>query len=104
MGQAELKLKVADLMLALAGVRTDMAGIQDELRDKDARIAELQAQADLKGRLTYRKPSYWVTDENGAEVGPHCQRCYDVDHKLVRLQDWGEQTLACMACGKTFAE
>ncbi|GEM_PF-1524111 len=49
----------------------------------------------------YEKPSYWVISEDKKD-GPFCQRCYDTDQKLIRLQGGSNDKWLCHACKSYF--
>ena len=60
-------------------------------------MRELEAKLQVKGKVEWRDPAYWVADGPQAN-GPCCQKCYDTEGKLVRLQDDRDGTYSCMAC------
>ena len=74
--QAETKLKLADRISTLADARVEVAGIQQELLEREEQIRELRKQLELKDALVYEAPSYWLHDESTKD-GPFCQTCYD---------------------------
>ena len=49
------------------------------------RIKALEDELKLKQQLNFDKSKYWL-DDGQTKDGPFCQRCYDVEKKLVRLQ------------------
>ncbi len=65
------------------------------------RVKKIEGELKIKGNVEYIKSSYWLNNEGAAKQGPYCQRCYDVDQILVRLQDWDDQWM-CKGCDKTF--
>lgn len=101
LAEAEQKLKLADLISALAEVKMELAEIQTLLTEKDARIRELSEALKISGNLEYEAPFYWRV-EDGQKDGPFCQKCYDADSKLIRLQKWGANAWKCVACGNVF--
>ena len=54
-----------------------------ELRDK---ISKLESTENVKQNLEFRDGRYYLKKEEGVEEGPYCQRCWDADEKLIRLQ------------------
>jgi len=62
-----------------------------ELKEKISRLEE-----ELKDRLVFEKGVYYLKEDDTKE-GPYCQRCYDKDTKLVRLQDDGDHWF-CYGC------
>lgn len=100
--RAELNLKLAELMAALGEARMEMGGLQMTLATAEGRIHEMERQLKVKSTLIYEPPAYW-TEENGRRDGPFCQRCYDAEGKLVRLQESnGVRALACRSCSSAY--
>ena len=95
--KAEAKLKLADLISALADAKIQISDIQQALGEKDAEIRKLQNTLSQKANLRWEAPYYW-SDEAGKRDGPFCQRCYDDERKLIRLQENVVGFWSCMAC------
>jgi hypothetical protein len=99
--KAEAKLKLAELVSALAVAKLEAAGIDQILFEKQSLIQRLEQQASIREQLVWQEPSYWK--KNGKELeGPFCQHCYDTKHDLVRLQCKGEGYWECYACKNNF--
>ncbi len=84
----------ADAQKQILALREAALEIQEEnveLKEKVRRFEE-----ELKGRLVFEKGVYYLK-EDGSKEGPYCQRCYDKDTKLVRLQDDGDHWF-CYGC------
>jgi len=94
--KAETKLKLAELIGALADVKLEGIELQQVIAEKDIRIQELEAQFEIRKGLMWKSPSYWLETQAGTE-GPFCQQCYDTTGKLVRLQDDGDGRWQCKA-------
>lgn len=94
--QAEVKLRFAELISALADAKTEVAGIQQTLLDKDEEIRQLQEQLKVKAKVQYQSPYYYLIDGDKKD-GPFCQHCYDKDKALIRLQYQGEGWW-CLVC------
>lgn len=95
--QAEIKLKIADLIGSLADAKMEIATIQTDLITKDQEILELQNQLKLQKLVEWDKPYYWVIDGDTKD-GPFCQQCYDKDKELIRLQGGGINYWHCQTC------
>ena len=95
--KAEAKLKLAELISALAEVKIQMADIQQLLIDKDAELRAAKEQLDIKEKLRWESPYYWLIDNNKKD-GPYCQCCYDKDKKLIRLQERIKGYWDCNVC------
>src|ERR1044071_786072 len=87
--RAEFKLKLAELMSALADAKLEITQIQQTLADKDSRIRSLEEQFAVKERLQWDPPYYWLETDSSKD-GPFCQQCYDNSHKQIRLQGNGK--------------
>ena len=62
----------------------------------------LKRQLDLREKVRFERPFYWI-EEGDRRDGPYCQRCYDVDTRLVRVQSTLEAGVwRCEACDKAF--
>ena len=96
--KAEVKLKLADLISALADAKMDMAAIQQTLLDKDSEIGKLREQLTIRDKIKWEPPYYWVINEEDKNDGPYCQQCYDNDHKLIRLTKTGTGFWDCKTC------
>ena len=102
--KAELKLKFAELVGALADAKLEIANIQNLILEKDDLIKQLNEKLELKENVVFVNGVYWIQRENEKD-GPYCQRCYDVDKSLIRLQFhsttlYGSTTryYSCTAC------
>jgi ribosomal protein L37AE/L43A len=101
--RAESKLKLAELMSALADAKLEVVEIQQLVSEKDARIRSLEEQVALKERLQWESPYYWLVNGSSKE-GPFCQQCFDTDGKQVRLQGNGSGWWKCAACKNTYTD
>ena len=45
-----------------------------------------KAQKDLSDKIIWNPPFYYVKIDNKKKDGPYCQKCYDNDKKLIRVQ------------------
>ena len=99
--KAETKLKLADLIGTLADAKLEVVGVQQTLAEAEARIRDLEDELKTRKLLRWKDPSYWLDADTG-EDGPFCQKCYDTDKNLVRLQGNGEGWFECKACKSTY--
>lgn len=101
---AEIKFKLAELIIALADAKLEIADFKDLLSLKDDEIKELNSLIEAKKKVTWREPYYFVVEGDDQE-GPYCQRCYDVETRLVRLQSPNKNGYwNCTECGKDFRD
>ncbi|MBI2472646.1 MAG: hypothetical protein HYV59_15635 [Planctomycetes bacterium] len=102
---AELKLKLADLVVALADAKIRLVEVQDALTTKDQRIAELEAAFEIKDGMVRRYDAYYSVDGSGRPIGvPFCLRCWEVEHKRRQLVNDAnrQRTRVCTACGHQY--
>jgi hypothetical protein len=71
--------------------------LQEENIELKKKIKELEASLKRRDEVIYEKPSYWTISEKSKD-GPFCQRCYDVEKQLVRLQDKSNDYWICKSC------
>lgn len=95
--KAEDKLKLAELIDKLVDAKLQIASIQESIMEKEERIRELEKQAEIRGKIIYEAPYYWL-DNGSRKDGPYCQQCYDSEKKLIRLQSYSGGHWRCMAC------
>ncbi|UCH95558.1 MAG: hypothetical protein JSV88_01585 [Candidatus Aminicenantes bacterium] len=101
--KAETKLKFADLISALANARVEVAGLQNLISEKDEKIKKLEEALEIKQKLRYEAPYYWLVDDSTKE-GPFCQVCYDTDRKLIHLQGNREGYWCCKVCKNDYTD
>jgi len=101
--KSEQKLKLAELIEALADIKMETAEIKSLMIKKDEDIIKLRQQLHLKDNMEYEAPYYWSIDGKNDKDGPFCQKCYDVDKQLIRLQKVGSNDLwSCHNCSGKF--
>lgn len=94
---ANIKLQVAELIVALADARIEAA-------ESTELIASLRTQLQSKLQLTFDGSVYYRTLENGDRDGPWCPTCYDSQNIEVRLhvQNGDRFNWRCMACRNVY--
>ena len=92
------KLKLAELIEALADIKMETAEIKSLIIEKDEKIQSLEKQLKLKDDLVYEAPYYWIKNSDDKKDGPFCQKCYDEDKKLIRLQEFTIGEWECKTC------
>ncbi|WP_419813437.1 hypothetical protein [Bacterioplanoides sp.] len=100
---AELKLKLAELISSLADAKIEIANIQTEILEKQNQISDLESRLNTESKMIWDSPYYWLgekTDQNG----PFCQKCFDDNKKLIRLQGNGEGYWSCKVCKSNYTD
>ena len=80
----------------LLALREAALELQEENAELKEKVRQLEEQLAVKGSLNFEKGVYYI-QEGKQKTGPYCQRCYDKDSKLVRLQDDGDHWF-CYGC------
>lgn len=96
----ELQEKVMEL-------REEAMTLQEENIQLRTKVQSLEAQLRLRHEPESDGEVYWVTKEDGKRDGPFCQRCFDVNQKLVRLQPARDRTgydWFCLECESDYGK
>ncbi|WPZ02535.1 hypothetical protein [Idiomarina sp. OXR-189] len=101
--KAETRLQIAELVSSLADAKLEVASIQNDLISKDQELADLKKALELKESVFWEAPSYWVNEVDGKD-GPFCQRCYDKEVQLIRLQVHAKGSWRCYSCNSYFED
>ena len=101
--QAEVKLKLAELISTLADVKFEAAGVQEELIAAKEQIRALEGAVKQRAALVWKQPCYWMPRDGDANIEePYCQPCHDNDKRLSRLHHDGKGAFQCMVCKMRF--
>ena len=97
--QAEVKMKLAELISALADAKIEMAAIQELLLEKESEIVALNEKLEIKDNIVWEKPYYFLV-KGSQKDGPYCQHCYDSEKSLIRLQQPATTSPGLWQCHK----
>jgi hypothetical protein len=103
--KADLKLKLAELIDALADAKIGITEINSLVHKKDQEIAKLKDALKLKSNLVRKKGAYFETDENGQARGdPYCSHCWETEHIAVHIHQNPElhRIMECPHCKSEF--
>ena len=84
-------------------LREGALALQEENINLKEKISELESKLNKKNEVQYEAPFYW-TMVNGKKEGPFCQKCYDSDGKIIRLQKIEEGNWHCKLCNNNYFE
>ena len=99
--KAEQKLKLAELIDALAETKISLSEVQDIVREKDSEITQLRDALETKATVVrFWDGIYFATEAGKPNGDPHCLRCWNEHHKLRELvQAPGEHGIhVCASC------
>lgn len=103
--KAEIKLKLAELIEALAEAKIQASEIKEVLQEKDRKIAELEKAFELNAKLVRKDDAYYEISEEGEPIGaPFCSHCWEINHVTVHLNHMlgGMMDWICPACKNTY--
>jgi hypothetical protein len=81
---AEARSLIGDLTLQLAGLKMQLAEVQDENTRLRCQLSARSNTEALRSNLKLRGKVYYFQEAvQGRENGPYCPRCFDVDERLV---------------------
>ncbi len=100
--EADLKLKIADLINTLTDARIAISDLSDELRDAKRELAAERERAAEIAAMQFEAPFYW-RQESDKRDGPFCQKCYDADRKAIRLIARADKLWRCAVCSVLYA-
>lgn len=83
--QAEFRIKMSDLVDRLVDLKEQLQTNREENIELRAEVLRLKEALAKKSEVVFEVNKYWV-NLNGEKHGPYCQKCYDKDGKLIRLQ------------------
>lgn len=86
LNEAELKLRLADLMGALAEAKIELSQLIGEVAEKDRMIEALKEQIKKKESIKKFGDAYYKTSDTGEPTGePICTKCWEVVGIQVHL-------------------
>lgn len=104
--RAEQKLKVAELVSALAEVKYELVELRDSFAEKEERIRELEEALETRHDLRRVGDAYYRVDGSGSPTGAaHCVRCWEDAHKQRQLvyEPKAETFRRCPSCGESYS-
>lgn len=101
--QAEIKLQLADLISALADAKIEISNFREVVSEKEAELTELRKKLEIQDNVEWEEPYYFII-ANDKKDGPYCQKCYDSQMLLIRLQGDGEGWWNCNECENTYTD
>jgi hypothetical protein len=96
----DLQEQIAQLREAVLNAKEEILSLREE-RGELHRAAALREQVKFDGSL------YWRDTPERGKDGPFCQRCYDVESRLVRLQHYPQGfgfPWQCLHCSKGYQQ
>jgi len=95
---AELYEKIIDLRDEISKLR------ENNLKLKE-KIKALKEENKISEKIVFEKPYYFLKDDVKKD-GPYCQKCYDDNKKLIRLQERRDYpgSWKCLVCKCDFTD
>jgi hypothetical protein len=103
--RAELKLKLADMMGAVADARSQIATIQEATLEQQREIQRLKGAFESRDKvLRWHDAYYYINAEGKAAGRAHCAKCWD-DAQLLRIlaaHPGNYRVRLCRTCGSEY--
>lgn len=97
--RADLKLKMAEVVNALADAKLALTEIRDEQREKDAELARMREAFQRKGETIEYDGRHYRTDADGRPTGrPFCSVCFE--QGVLFLLDRAQGPRGTMSCAR----
>lgn len=87
---AELYQKIIDLRDEIFKLREDNLNLK-------GKIKALKEEKKINEKIVFEKHYYWIKDGEKKD-GPYCQKCFDDNKKLIRLQERKNRHWYCLVC------
>ena len=97
----EMKVKLAELIAAIAEAKLQIADITSIISEKDQTIKFLQDNINQGEKMVFEKNLYWSI-EGDKKDGPFCPQCWDHDHKKTRLYNMANAYWMCRICNNSY--
>jgi len=91
------KYNDADLYQKIVDLRDEIFELREENLGLKEKIKNLEKDQYIQSQLTWEPPYYFLKKEEKKD-GPYCQKCWDENKKLIRLQDHKNGCWSCLAC------
>lgn len=104
--RAELKLRLAEMIGALADAKIEVIEVQESLAKKDKQLLELEAAFQSKDALVKHYDAYYAAGPNGGAIGePFCAHCWQVGHRKYSLANDPKDTYVrvCISCSHKYS-
>ena len=104
--KAELKLKLAEMIGALADAKLEVTDIQELLVAKERHISELEEAFQSKDSLVRHGDAFYAIDGSGLPIGEaFCAHCWQVKHKKYTLHYEARDHFVkiCLSCNKKYS-
>ena len=99
--KAEQKLRIAELVSALADTKLASAEVLELLQRKNAEIEDLKGKLKFSDKLVRVREAYYEVDEAGTPAGdPYCSHCWETRSQAIHLQKVADDfhKLTCPSC------
>lgn len=103
--QADLKLKMAEIVSTLADVKIALAEAGSESKAKDEEIARLKKAFAFSGTTVEHHGWQFPTTKHGEPYGtPFCPKCIEMDGRFMVLRHVGQgfASVACPLCSTKY--
>ena len=96
------KFNDIDLNRRILALENEVLDLSRDKRRAEERIEELERTLQLKGKLTFKEPFYWIEKDSA----PYCAACWEDKHKAVHVVVFSENNngvfLDCPVCAHRY--
>jgi ribosomal protein L37AE/L43A len=102
---AEIKLQLAELIDNLADAKMEIANAKEVILEKESEFRKFKKQIEIDSHVFWEDPYYFQKDNRDKKDGPYCQKCYDSQKMLIRLQSPNKNGFwECKECESTYQD
>lgn len=89
LGDIELYNQIISLQGQIMELMSENMNLKDQIRSLNEQLARVHDRTELRKKLEFAQDvgGYFILGEDNQKDGPYCQVCWDVDEKLVCLQE-----------------
>jgi hypothetical protein len=97
------KYNDADLYQKIVDLRDEIFELREDNLKLKEKIKALKEEKEINEKMVFEPPFYWLKDGEKKD-GPYCQKCYDDNKKVIRVQDLKNGFWNCLVCKSRFAD
>ena len=89
LGDIELYNQIISLQGQIMELMSENMNLKDQVRKFKEQLSKVHDRTELRKKIEFDENigGYFIRGDDSQKDGPYCQVCWDVDEKLVRLQE-----------------
>jgi len=97
------KYNDADLYQKIVDLRDEIFELREDNLKLKEKIKAFEGEKKINEKIVFESTYYWLKDGEKKD-GPYCQKCFDDNKKLIRLQDLKNGYWHCLVCKNSVAD